>query len=78
MARNALQNALRWQEHLGNQTTCHSCAVNQALSLTEQKEKQIYSCACGEIILVQSTDEEVFCPKCAQKMIKLNCCTSGK
>ena len=78
MARNTLENALRWQEHLGNQTTCHSCAVSQALGMNEQKETKVYSCSCGEILLLEKSDDEVVCPKCGQKMEILNCCTHGK
>ena len=78
MARNTLENALRWQEHLGNNTTCHSCAVSQALGQNTQKETKVYSCTCGEIILREATAEEIICPKCGQKMNILNCCTHHK
>ena len=78
MARNTLENALRWQENLVNKTTCHSCAVSQALGINEQKETQVYSCACGEIILHELTNDEVICPQCGQQMSILNCCTHQK
>lgn len=78
MARNTLENALRWQEHLGNNTTCHSCAVSQALGQNTQKETKVYSCTCGEIILHEATAEDIICQKCGQKMNLLNCCTHYK
>lgn len=78
MARNTLENALRWQEHLGNNTTCHSCAVSQALGQNTQKETKVYSCTCGEIILHEATAEDIICPKCGRKMNILNCCTHHK
>lgn len=74
MARNTLQNALRWQEHLGNKTTCHSCAVSQALGMEEQAQTKVYSCECGEIILRELADE-VICPQCGKVMSVLECCT---
>lgn len=78
MARNTLENALRWQEHLGNQTTCHSCAVSQALNFNEQQQQQTWICECGEIILQDSILNEAICPKCKKEMEVLHCCTRNK
>ena len=74
MARNTLENALRWQEHLGNQTTCHSCAVSQALNFNEQPQQQTWICECGEIILQDQSVAEAVCPRCNNVMQILNCC----
>jgi len=78
MARNTLENALRWQEHLGNQTTCHSCAVSQALNVKDQKEKQMWQCECGELYLEDKDIPIMFCQKCGREMTMVSYCTRNQ
>ena len=66
MPRNSLDNALRFQKHLSNQTTCLTCALQQSLNVADPLERKSYLCLdCGEVItLDRKLQEFPPCPAC--------------
>ena len=51
MSRCTLDNALRFQKYLGNQTTCLTCAIQQSLNVIDPHPHKSYLCLnCGELI----------------------------
>ena len=53
MPRNTLDNALRFQKLLANQTTWLTCAIQQSLNTGDRAVQKSYLCLeCGEIIAV--------------------------
>ena len=66
MPRNSLDNALRFQKCLGNQTTCLTCAIQQSLNVSDPTVRKSYLCLeCGEIItLNEALQDFPPCPSC--------------
>lgn len=64
MSRNTLNDALRFQKHLGNNTTCMICAIQQLLNIQSQPTGKSYSCMkCGEIVFI--SNNQLYLPPCA-------------
>ena len=69
MPRNTLNNALRFQKLLGNQTTCLTCAIQQSLNVLDTTVRKSYLCLqCGEIITVDCHLQQFpACPSCGAR-----------
>lgn len=66
MPRSSLDNALRFQKCLGNQTTCLTCAIQQSLNVHDPAVRKSYLCLeCGEIITLDCQQQDFPpCPSC--------------
>ncbi len=66
MPRNTLDNALRFQKLLANQTTCVTCAIQQSLNTAGGNIHKSYLCLnCGEMIAMDCQLKQLSpCPAC--------------
>ena len=62
MSRNHLNNSLRYQRYLTNNTSCLTCAIQQSLSVNQPLIKTSYRCLNCQQVTVFGSCEKIICP----------------